>query len=159
MINPECTSKIINNLDTSKATHQGHIPTKIIKDNKNLIHILLNNNAVNKDVFPDKLKHADTKPIYKTESRIEKEIYRPVSTLPNLPKIFELCMHDQLNDYFYKILSKYWCRFRKRFSTQHCLLAMIEKLRKRLDSRGLGWWDGGGVASAALLIDLSKTFD
>ena len=93
MINPECTSKIINNLDTSKATHQGHIPTKIIKDNKNLIHILLNNNAVNKDVFPDKLKHADTKPIYKTESGIEKEIYRPVSTLPNLPKYLNVvCM-------------------------------------------------------------------
>ena len=31
-INPECVSKIINNLDTSKATQQGNIPTKNIKD-------------------------------------------------------------------------------------------------------------------------------
>ena len=30
----------INNLDTSKATQQGDIPTKIIKDNKDLFHIL-----------------------------------------------------------------------------------------------------------------------
>ena len=40
-INPECVSKIINNLDTSKATYQGDIPTKIIKDSKDLFHILL----------------------------------------------------------------------------------------------------------------------
>ena len=41
LINPECISKIINNLDTSKATQQGDIPTKIIQDNKDIFfHIL-----------------------------------------------------------------------------------------------------------------------
>ena len=39
-INPECISKIINNLCTSKATQQGDISTKIVKDNKDLFHIL-----------------------------------------------------------------------------------------------------------------------
>ena len=34
LINPECIIKIINNLDTSKATQQGDIPTKIIKDKR-----------------------------------------------------------------------------------------------------------------------------
>ena len=34
LINPECISKILNNLDTSKATQEGDIPAKIIKDNK-----------------------------------------------------------------------------------------------------------------------------
>ena len=60
-------------------------------------------------------------------------------------------LHDcTFKDYFDKILSKYQCGFRKGFSTQHCLLAMIEKLRKSLDSRG---------ASAALLTDLFIVFD
>ena len=36
LINPECISKIINNLDTSK----GDTPTKIIKDIIDLFHIL-----------------------------------------------------------------------------------------------------------------------
>ena len=36
LINPECINKIINNLDTSRATQQGDIPTKIMKDNKEL---------------------------------------------------------------------------------------------------------------------------
>ena len=76
MINPECISKIINNLDTSKATQQGDIPTKIIKDIKDLFSYFISasfNNTVNKGVFPDELKHVDVKPIYKKESRNEKE--------------------------------------------------------------------------------------
>ena len=92
---------------------------------------------MNKGVFPDKLKEADIKPIYKKESRNEKESYRPISILPNLSKIFEHYMYDQLKDHFDKLLSKYQCGFRKGFSTQHCLLAMIEKQRKSLDSGGL----------------------
>ena len=40
LINPECISKIINNLNSSKATQQVDIPTNIIKDNKNLFYIL-----------------------------------------------------------------------------------------------------------------------
>ena len=94
---------------------------------------------MNKGVPPDELKQADIKPIYKKESRNEKENYRPVSILPNLSKIFERCMYDQLKDHFDKLLSKYQCGFRKGFSTQHCLLAMIEKLRKSLDKRGGGF--------------------
>ena len=40
LIDLECISKIINNLNTSKTTQQGDIPTKIVKDNKDLFHIL-----------------------------------------------------------------------------------------------------------------------
>ena len=47
---------------------------------------------MNKGVFPDELKQADIKPIYKKESRNEKENYRPGSVLPNLSQIFERCM-------------------------------------------------------------------
>ena len=59
-------------------------------------------------------------------------------------------MYDQLKGHSDKLLSKYQCGFGNGLNTQHCLLAMIEKLRKSLDSRG---------ASAALLTDLSKAFD
>ena len=59
-------------------------------------------------------------------------------------------MYGQLKDHLDKLLSKYQCGFRKGLSTQHCLLAMIEKLRKSL---------GSGGSSAALLTDLSKALD
>ena len=82
---------------------------------------------MDKDVFPNELKQADIKPIYKKESKNEKENYRPISILPTLSKTFERRMYDQLKDRFDKLLSKYQCGFRNGFSTQHCLLAMIEK--------------------------------
>ena len=89
MINPEYINKIINNLDTSKTTQQGDIPTKIIKDNKEIFSYFIStsfNNAVNKGFFPDELKYADIKPIYKKELRNEKENYKRVIILPNLSK-------------------------------------------------------------------------
>ena len=95
MINPECISKIINNLDTSKATEQSDIATKILKDNKDLFSYFISasfNNAVNKCAFPNELKQADIKPIYKKELRNEKENYRPVRILRNSSEIFERCM-------------------------------------------------------------------
>ena len=56
-------------------------------------------------------------------------------------------MYDELKDFFDKLLSKYQCKFRKWFTTQHCLIVMIKKLRKSLDSGGLQ------------LTDLSKALD
>ena len=129
MINYECISSYL--ASSYLVTEQGDIPAKVIKDDKDLFPYFVFasfKNAVNKGVFPDGLYHADIKPIYKKESRNEKENYRPISIFPNLSKIFERCMHDQLKDYFNKILSKYQCGIRKGFSTRHCLLAMIEKL-------------------------------
>ena len=59
-------------------------------------------------------------------------------------------MYTQLNKYFDSILSKYQFGFRKGYSAQQCLLAMIEKWRVSLDKNG---------TCAALLTDLSKAFD
>ena len=92
---------------------------------------------MNKGIFQDELKQADIEAIYKKESRNEKENYRTVSILSCLSKLFACCMYDELKDHFDKLLSKYQCGFRKGFSTQHCLLAMIEKLRKSLDTQCL----------------------
>ena len=58
-------------------------------------------------------------------------------------------MGDQLYPYFNKSLSKFQCGFRKGFNSQQCLLSMIEKWPRSLDS--------GGHAGA-FLNDLSKAF-
>ena len=59
-------------------------------------------------------------------------------------------MYDQISKYFETRFSKFQCGFRKGYSAQHCLLAMIEKWKRAVDN--------GGVF-AALLTDLSKAFD
>ena len=59
-------------------------------------------------------------------------------------------MFKQISEYFEPILSKFQCGFRKGYSAQHCLLAMLEKWKSAVDNkRNFG----------ALLTDLSKAFD
>ena len=100
--------------------------------------------------FPSCLKMANVTPVYKKGNRSEKGNYRPVSILPNLSKIFERCLCKQISTFFEDTLSKYLCGFRKEHIAQHCLLALIEKLKQ-----SLGYEKAFGV----LLTDLSKALD
>ena len=59
-------------------------------------------------------------------------------------------MYDQMCKNFDQISSKFQCGFRKGFSTQNCLLYMIENWKESLDQGG---------HYGALLTDLSKAFD
>ena len=67
-----------------------------------------------------------------------------------MPKIFERCISCQLYSFIFEFLSKYQCGFRKGYSTQHCLLAMLEKWKSAVDK---------GKSFNALLADLSKAVD
>ena len=49
-----------------------------------------------------------------------------------------------------KHLSQYLCGFRPGYSTQYCLINMLEKWKKSIDKR---------LCTGALLTDLSKAFD
>ena len=126
--------KEIKNLDIKKGSLSSDIPTKIIRiwwfiRNKNF------NLCLNED-FPEILKIAQVTPIYKKANPFEKDNYRPIRNLSNISKIFAIIMHNQMNNFFINKLSKYQCGFRKGFGTQHCLLVMIEKLRKIQDING-----------------------
>ena len=96
------------------------------------------------------LKYADITRIFKKDDKTDKTNYRLITILPNLSKIFERFMQNQLHPYLNQISSKYQCGFRKGYNAQHSLMPMIEKWRKFLDI--------GGHAGA-LLTDLSKAFD
>ena len=145
--------KRINNLDNCKGQQQDDIPTKIIKENSDIFGNFVTENfsyALAKGRFPNSLKQADIKPIHKKNSRTEKENYRPVSILPNLSKIYEKCMYEQIYDFFEPLFSKFQFGFRKGHSAEQCLITMIGKFRKCLDKGG---------SFGALLTDLSKAFD
>ena len=80
-------------------------------------------------------------------NRNDKNNYRSVSILPSLSKIYERLIYYQIHHMTENALSIFQCAFRKKYSTQHALMAMIGKLGKILDKGG------------ALLADLSKAFD
>ena len=96
------------------------------------------------------MKYADITPIHKKDDKTDKTNYRPISILPNLSKVYERLMYNQISPYFDSLSSKFQCGFRKGFNAQHCLLTMVEKWRKTL---------GEGGETGAVLTDLSKAFD
>ena len=145
--------EVIEDLDSSKSYQKDNIPPKILKDNKDICAIVLKSDisrCINNGNFPNNLKTADITPVFKKEDRLSKTNYRPVSILPTLSKIYEKIFYLQIYEYFNSIFSKYLCGFRKGHSTQHCLLFMLESLKKSLDS---------GFKTGILMTDLSKAFD
>ena len=88
--------------------------------------------------------------VFKKDYRNLKSNYRLISILSNLSKVFEKIIHDQISIFVLDILSKYQCGFRNVFSTQNCLIAVIEKGKKSVDNKG---------TFRTLLTDLSKAFD
>ena len=100
-------------------------------------------------MFPSDLKLTDVIPVCKKKSKISKDNYRPASILSNISKIYERCLHDQVQVFFDSVLSKYHCGFQRGYNTQHCLITLIEKWKKTVDN---------GIAFGALFTDLSKAF-
>ena len=96
------------------------------------------------------MKYADVIPTHKKDDKTDKENYRPIRILPNLSKVYERLMYNQIYPYFDTLFSNFQCGFRKGFNAQHCLLAMIEKWHKTLDKVG---------ETGAVLADLSKAFE
>ena len=55
----------------------------------------------------------------------------PISTLPNISKVYKRYLYGRYLHIFDNIFSKYWCGFRKDYSgSQHCLLIKTEKWKK-----------------------------
>ena len=145
--------KEIENLSEKKSSPLESVPTKIIKDHRQIISFKIKidfNDAISKGIFPDNMKLADISPIFKKKDKHSKNNYRPVSILPAMSKIFERLMLSQINEYMSDKLSIFLCGFRKGMNSQNCLLFLVEKLKRSLDRS-----DKSGI----LLTDLSKAFD
>ena len=59
-------------------------------------------------------------------------------------------MQNQLGEHIDQFLSPFLCGYRKGFSTQTSLLALVERWKVMLDNKGY---------TGAVLMDLSKAFD
>ena len=94
--------KEMKSLNTNKASHSSDIPTKILKQNVDFFSpFILDyvNKSISSSTFPSILKLADIIPVYKKDSRYEKSNYRPISVLPNLSKIFQSVLYNQISSF------------------------------------------------------------
>ena len=133
---------LVINLDSSKAYQKYDIPPKILKENEDICKTVLCadiNNCIAKGSFPTNLKNADITPTFKKIDRLQEVNYRHVSILLTLSNIYEKIPCQQIYLYFDDIFSKHLCGYRKCHSTQHCLLFMLESLKKAL-KRIIYWY-------------------
>ena len=116
------------------------LPTKILKEfNKHLIGPLSSiiNKSLSEGIFPDILKSALVCPIFKKNDKTNCANYRPISLLSNIGKIFQRIMYTRLESFLdlNVIIYNLQFGFRKKHSTNHALLSIVEKIRSNLEKK------------------------
>ena len=110
------------------------------------------NQILKTGIFPHKLKIAKVVPIFKKEDPSLFSNYRPISLLPSISKIFERILHDQIYNFLENnnILYGNQYGYRKKHSTEHAALKLVEDIINKLEKR---------FDTVAVFMDLSKAFD
>ena len=103
-------------------------------------------------IFPDIYKVAQVIPLFKGGDKEDMNCYRPISLLPALGKLFEKVISTRMVNFFDKnnLFSPQQFGFREKFSTEHAILDIHEKLLKNLND---------GLTSCDVFLDLAKAFD
>ena len=145
----------IKELQDKKATGPNSIPSKILKNNKDVLSkplCDLFNLAFVSGTFPQPLKIAKIIPVYKKGDPLDCTNYCPISLLSNLGKLIEKLIHSRMNKFLenHKCFYKNQFGFRKKHSTNHALITITEKIRNVLDNNQY---------ACGVLLDIQKAFD
>ena len=91
-------------------------------------------------------------PIHKKADETDLNNYRPISLLPEVSKIIEKVIYNQVYNYFenHNILYDHQYGFRKQHSTEHAVLELVDRTTIALDK---------GETPINIFLDLSKAFD
>ena len=152
----ETISKLIDRIRTDVATGYCTISARILKDAKPAILTPLTqlvNISFETSTFPQKMKTAIVKPIFKNKGTEEDpQYYRPLSILSVISKIFERAATDQIVLYLetLNLLFQNQHAYRKNHSTATSLTQLSEHIHTEMEKGNLV-----GIAS----LDLSKAFD
>jgi exonuclease III len=155
---PTTPTEVFKTIQTLKNTFSSGwdgIPTSIVKASAHLISSPLSdiiNSSFKNGIFPDALKFAEIKPLFKKDDSCQMSNYRPIALLPVWTKIFEKIFLERLFSFFdtHKILNDLQFGFQKKTSTVHAVYTLVESVLQSLD---------GGDRVSSVLCDLSKAFD
>ena len=129
----------IKELQDEKATGPNSIPSKILKNNKDVLSkplCDLTNLVFVSGTFPQQFKIAKIIPVYKNRDPLDCTNYCPISLLSNLEKLIEKLIHSRFNIFpeNHKCFYKNQFGFRKKYSTDHALITIKENIRNALDN-------------------------
>lgn len=147
--------KIVASLKNKKSSGHDNIPIQVVKSSVDyisdpLMHII--NLTLETGIFPDDLKKAIIKPLYKKGNKTNLSNYRPIALLPTFSKIFEKVIHIRLTKFLNqnKILNSCQFGFQKGKSTTTAIFETLKLVWESVNNKNL---------CASLLIDMSKAFD
>ena len=116
------------------------------------ILLLIFNASIESSTFPVSWKIARVTPVYKESEKSERSNYRPISVLPDLSRLFEKLIYDQLYQYLEGggLMTSDQPGFRALHSSATCLLKCTGDWYSGIDE---------GLLTGLISIDLKKAFD
>lgn len=146
---------VAKKLKNKESCGDDEISTNIIKYTIDLILDVLTyiiNNSFKFGVFPDDLKLAMVKPIFKKGDPQSLDNYRPISLLPSFSKLFELLMSDRLIAFFNNcnILSESQHAYRKGKSINTAVFQFTNYINEAIENKEI---------ALGVFLDLSKAYD
>ena len=147
--------KLIKTLKVNTASGHDGIDASILKLSVDIITptlTVLINRSITSSIFPSSWKLSRTIPIYKKGSKSSVDSFRPISCLSIVAKILELCIKNQIVDFFErnKLFPSGQHGFRKNRSTVSALISAQNIWKKALDKKKF---------AGALSFDLTSAFD
>ncbi len=155
MTTEDKTLGIINKLkNTNTAGHDG-ISNRMIKHVRHNISAALTlivNQTISTGIFPDSLKIARIKPLFKKGDKQLITNYRPISILSSLSKIFERTLFDQLSHFLEGThqMNEHQYGYRKNHSTEWASMELVDRVVTDIDKHYIPF---------NVYIDLTKAFD
>ena len=152
------TLSIINKLKSKNSSGKDEISNKLLKSIKDEIAkplTIIINQSLKTGIFPEALKIAKVKPLYKKGDNFCLNNYRPISLLPTISKIFERVMFTQLYSYLnaHNLLSEQQYGFRSQHSTELACVKLVDYITTEMDNIKKI------KTPTAIFLDLSKAFD
>jgi hypothetical protein len=92
-------------------------------------------------IFPDRLKYAEIKPLFKDGCKNDPSNYRPISLSTSFSKIFEKIIWSRLNWHVYdnNILASEQFGFRLQSSTIKASYVLFNEILEALDKKNCRW--------------------
>ena len=146
---------IIKSLKTKNTYGYNEISNHIIKLSTPYITSSLTcicNAILSSGVFPDRLKYAIVKPIYKKGGKQDISNYRPISLLTSFSKVFEKIIYDRLYTHLERnnILVQEQFGFRRHHSTEQAAFSLINSILTAMNNK---------LVVGGIFCDLHKAFD
>ena len=110
---------------------------KAIKNELSKPLTIIINQCLLTENFPDLLKIAKVKPLFKRGDTALLNNYRPISLLPTISKVFERVIYSQLYAYFNdnNLMSEQQYGFRAQHSTELASVKLVDHIIKQMDNR------------------------